>query len=101
MGAEQPGGTEMIMQTVMMFGIIFFIFYFLLIRPQQKQREQHEQKVSQLKKGDRVVTAGGIYATIIGIKGDIAAVKINEDTKIEVQKTSITHIIEKSEKDSA
>ena len=81
--------------------LCFLIFYFLLIRPQQKQKEQHEQKVNQLKKGDRVITAGGIHATLIGIKGDIAAVKINEDTKIEIQKSSITHIIEKNDKENA
>ncbi|MDP8244098.1 MAG: preprotein translocase subunit YajC [Candidatus Hinthialibacter antarcticus] len=101
MGTEQAGGMTSIMQMLMPLSICFFIFYFLLIRPQQKQREKHEQKINQLKKGDRLITAGGIYATLIGIKGDVAAIKINEDTKIEIQKSSITHIIEKSDKDNA
>ncbi len=96
----QPDGFSAILQAMTPLFLIFIIFYFLLIRPQQKQREQHEKRVSQLKKGDRVITAGGIYATIIGIKDDIAAIKINEETKVEVQKSAITHVLDKDDKKS-
>ena len=50
------------------FGLIFVIFYFLIIRPQQKQRKQHEEALRTLKRGDRVVTAGGIVGEVIHIK---------------------------------
>jgi preprotein translocase subunit YajC len=50
------------------FGLIFVIFYFLLIRPQQKQRRDHEDTLKRLKRGDRVVTSGGVIADVIHIK---------------------------------
>src|SRR3954470_10396636 len=56
------------MPLVFQFGLIFLIFYFLIIRPQQKQRKQHEQALRTLKRGDRVVTSGGIIADVIHIK---------------------------------
>ena len=50
------------------FGLIFLIFYFLIIRPQQRQRKRHEESLRNLKRGDRVVTSGGIIAEVIHIK---------------------------------
>lgn len=83
---------------LLMMGSIFAIFYFLLIRPQQKQRQKHEARVSSLKKGDRIIAAGGIYGSIIGMKDDVAVIKIAENVKIEVLKSSITHILGEEEK---
>lgn len=56
---------------VFQFGLIFLIFYFLIIRPQQKQRKEHEQALRNLKRGDRVVTGGGIIAEVIHIKDSV------------------------------
>ena len=53
---------------IFQFGLIFAIFYFLMIRPQQKQRKQHEEALRSLKRGDRVVTSGGIIAEVIHIR---------------------------------
>lgn len=64
---QLPGGQSLI-APLLMYGGIFAIFYFLLIRPQQQQRKDHEQAVMQLKKGDRVVTAGGIIGEVQHIK---------------------------------
>ena len=97
--AEVPNTTppsdfgSMIWSQGLMIFIIFAIFYFLLIRPQQVQRRKHEQRLNALKKGDRVITAGGIYGTIVGVKDNIAVVKIAENVKIEVQKTTISAVI--------
>ena len=85
-------------QFLIMMGSIFAIFYFLLIRPQQKQRQKHEEQINSLKKGDRVIAAGGIYGSIIGTKEDIAVLKVAENVKIEVLKSSITHILGSEEK---
>ncbi|MBN2325601.1 MAG: preprotein translocase subunit YajC [Candidatus Omnitrophica bacterium] len=92
-GAPAPDPWQGMGQFLLMMGSIFAIFYFLLIRPQQKQRKKHEDQVNSLKKGERVVAAGGIYGSIIGIKDDKAVIKIAENVKIEVLKSSITHII--------
>jgi preprotein translocase subunit YajC len=54
--------------TFFMFGMIFLIFYFLIIRPQQKQRKTHEAAVRAIKRGDRIVTAGGIVAEVVHVK---------------------------------
>ena len=63
-----PGGGGSLMPLLFQFGLIFLIFYFLIIRPQQKQRKRHEEALKTLKKGDRVVTGGGIIAEVVHIK---------------------------------
>jgi preprotein translocase subunit YajC len=59
-----PGLTPLLVQ----FGLIFLIFYFLIIRPQQRQRKRHEEALRNLKRGDKVVTSGGIIAEVVHIK---------------------------------
>ena len=63
----QAAPTSAIPQMIFMYGAIFAIFYFVLIRPQQKQRKQHEERVKTLKKGDEIVTAGGIVGEVVHI----------------------------------
>ncbi len=65
----QFGGGQAMMAPLLMYGGIFAIFYFLLIRPQQQQRKKHELAILELKKGDRIVTAGGLVAEVMHIKG--------------------------------
>ena len=72
--------------------LIFVIFYFLLIRPQQKKQKQHAEMISKLKKGDHVVTTGGIYGIISTVKDRTVLVKIDENVKIEVQKNCISYV---------
>jgi preprotein translocase subunit YajC len=62
-----PGGNAMV-APILMYGGIFAIFYFLLIRPQQQQRKEHEAAILQLKKGDRIVTAGGLVGEVQHIR---------------------------------
>jgi preprotein translocase subunit YajC len=57
-----------VVASLFMYGAIFAIFYFILIRPQQRQRRQHEQLIQNLKKGDEVVTAGGVVGEVLFIK---------------------------------
>ncbi len=92
-------------QMLMMFGVIAFIFYFLLIRPEKRKKDEQERKINALKKGDRIVTAGGIYGSIIGIKDDVATIKISENksgdlVKIEIMKSAISTILEEEKKDN-
>jgi preprotein translocase subunit YajC len=72
--------------------LIFALFYMLILRPQQKKQRDHQKLVEALKKGDRVVTNGGIYATVIGVKGDIVVLKVADNVKMEFQKTAITQV---------
>ena len=63
-----PSGGSTLTPLLFQFGLIFLIFYFLIIRPQQKQRKRHEEALRNLKKGDRIVTGGGIIAEVVHIK---------------------------------
>ena len=78
--------------------VIFAIFYFFLIRPQVKRQRQVEKMVSELKKGDKVIAAGGIHAIINKIEGDVVSLEVAENTKIKVAKSSITEVISSNSK---
>lgn len=71
--------------------LMIAIFYFLIIRPQQKKEKDRKKMVDQLAKGDRVITAGGIYGTITSVKSDqnIVVVKISDNAKVEFAKSAI------------
>ncbi len=71
---------------------IFIVFYFLIIRPQQKKQKEHQGMVANLKKNDEIVTTGGIYGTIVNVKEKTLVVRVDENTKIEIEKNSIAHV---------
>ena len=74
--------------------LIFAVFYFLLIRPQQKKMKDHKAMVEALTKGDKVVTAGGLIGKISKIESDrIALVEISENTQVQVVRSTITEVI--------
>jgi preprotein translocase subunit YajC len=75
--------------------LIFVIFYFLLIRPQQKRQREHQNMLDRISKGDRVVTSGGLYGTVVGVKDNVVVLKIAEDVKVEMTKASVSGIITK------
>lgn len=77
----QPGGPLM---TFMPLILMFVIFYFLLIRPQQKKQKEHKQMLDNLGRGDRVVTAGGLYGRVVEAKDDILTVDLGNDVQVQV-----------------
>lgn len=82
--------------------VIFAIIYFLMIRPQTKRQKEKEKMLSALKKGDNVVTAGGIYGTIEGIREKEGQVilKIAKDVKVNVTRSSISKVVGDEEKEN-
>ncbi len=68
---------------------IFAVFYFLLIRPQQKKQKEHQQLTEELQRGDRVITAGGIHGQIESISEDSVVLKVESGTTIRVTKSSV------------
>lgn len=76
---------------------IFVIFYFLLIRPQQKQAQAHQKMLDALKKGDRILTTGGFYGTIVGVKGSDLEVKFSETVKLLVARSAVAKFLNDSE----
>lgn len=71
------------------FVLMFFVFYFLIIRPQARKQKETMDFMSSLKKGDQVLTAGGIFGTIVGITDRFVDLKISENTKIKVLKSHL------------
>lgn len=69
--------------------LIFVVFYFLLIRPQQKTAKQHQAYLSELKKGHKVITKGGIYGEITGLTDNVLTLEIAENTRIKVTRDAI------------
>jgi len=77
--------------------LIFAIMYFLIFRPQAKKQKQQRMMIEALKKGDKIITSGGIYGTIVGVKEkeNSIVVKVDDNTKIELAKGSVAQVIEK------
>ena len=75
--------------TFLPFILMIVVVWFLLIRPQRKKQKDHQAMLTQLAKGDRVVTSAGIIGTIVGIKDNIVVLKVSEDTKMEFLKSAI------------
>ncbi|MEI0562346.1 preprotein translocase subunit YajC [Brachyspira pilosicoli] len=92
-GGAQAGGSPLV--SIGMMVAIFAIFYFLLIRPQKKQQQKLAQSIASLKKGDKIIVAGGIVAEYVSDKegGRVAIVKLGENTKIEIIKSSISAVV--------
>ena len=74
------------------FLLVFVVFYFLLIRPQNKRQKEMQKMIEGVKKGDRIVTSGGVIGTVTGVQNDYVVIKVgdNENTKIEILKSAIT-----------
>jgi len=88
----EGGGGGMTM--LLMFALIFLVMYFFMIRPQQRREKTRQKMISELKKGDRVVTNSGIIGSVWGIKDTIVVLKVDEDVKLEVLKSAIASKIE-------
>ncbi|HHL73519.1 MAG TPA: preprotein translocase subunit YajC [Bacteroidetes bacterium] len=74
--------------------LIFVVMYFFMIRPQVKKQKKHQEMVQSLQKGDKVLTSGGIYGQVVGIKENAFVVKIADNTKVEVAKSAIGQKLE-------
>ncbi|MFW5836403.1 MAG: preprotein translocase subunit YajC [Desulfovibrionaceae bacterium] len=99
MGAGQGGGEQGNPLTAFLPLIIMFaIFYFLLIRPQQKKAKMHKQMLADLKRGDYVLTGGGLYGRIQEIDGDVLTVELADNLKVKVNRGFISTLADKSVK---
>ena len=98
--APPPAGTEQnpkgqMIQMIGMFAILGVMFYFLLIRPQQKQKKEQENLMKNIKSGDKVLMSSGIYGIIANVKEKTFVVKIADNVKIEVLKSAVSSVIQK------
>lgn len=72
--------------------LMFVIFYFLLIRPQQKKAKQHKQLLASIKKGDRVISSGGLHGVVTGLADDVVTMEIAPKVRVKVSRGSIAGI---------
>jgi preprotein translocase subunit YajC len=72
--------------------LVFLIFYFMILRPQQKKQKDREKLLSSVQKGDKVVTAGGMHGTVIGLEEKTVLVQIADDVKVKFERSAISAI---------
>ncbi|MBM9615053.1 preprotein translocase subunit YajC [Desulfobulbus rhabdoformis] len=95
--AAAPGGMAALSQFVPLI-LIFIVFYFLLIRPQQKKAKEHQSYLANLKKGDKVVTNGGIFGQIANIAENVVTLEIADNVRIKISRGSIAGSASEAEK---
>jgi len=90
--AAPASSTGSMVSTIVMFGAVFAIFYFMIIRPQNKKQKAVEKMISGVKKGDKVVTIGGIHGTVSAVKEKTVVVKVDDSAKLEFSKSAIASV---------
>ncbi len=90
--APGSGNGPLIMMVAM-----FALMYFVMIRPQRRQRAEHEARIAALKSGDKIVTNGGIYGLITNVKTTTVIVKIAENVRIELDKSCVASVVSKAD----
>lgn len=73
--------------------VIFGIFYFLVIRPQQKRAKEHDAQLNALKKDDKIITTGGIYGTIVAVREKVLEVKIADNVRVQLARTAVSDVV--------
>lgn len=91
-GMSSGGQDSNFLSMIVMMAIIFGIFYFLVIRPQQQQQSEHEEMIDNLKKGDRVITVGGIHGQITSLADDTLKLQVAKDFKLTVSREKIASV---------
>ncbi|MCL1931392.1 MAG: preprotein translocase subunit YajC [Treponema sp.] len=93
------GGAAGGFMTFLPFVAIIAIFYFLIIRPQNKKQKETQKMLSALKKGDKVVTIGGVHGTIQSVREQSVVLKVDDNTKIEFNRSAISSIVSAAKED--
>jgi preprotein translocase subunit YajC len=91
------GGGGGMVSTIIMFGAIFLIFYFMIIRPQQKRAKERDKMLANIQKGDKVVTSGGVHGTISGIDEKTVLLDVGDKVKLKVERSAVTTVISTKE----
>jgi len=85
--------TGQMVSTLVTFGLVFVVFYFLIIRPQNKKQKEAKKMIDAVKKGDKVITIGGIHGTVHSVKEGTVIVKVDDDCRIEFSKSAIATVL--------
>ena len=91
-GAASASTSSSLIGSLLPFLLIIVIFYFFLIRPQNKKQKETQKMLNALKKGDKVITIGGIHGTVSSVKENTVIVKVDDDCKLEFNRTAISSV---------
>jgi preprotein translocase subunit YajC len=97
--AEGAQGSSSFITSIIPFAAIILIFYFLIIRPQNKKRKDTEKMLSALKKGDKIVTIGGIHRTVQSVRESTVLVKVDDSVKIEFLRSAVSSVVTASKEE--
>lgn len=95
-GSGAQGGQQGY-EGIIMLVLMFAIFYFLLIRPQQKRAKQHRKLIESLKAGDNVITAGGLHGKIVAVQDDVITLEVDKGVKMKFNRSSVSATAQQSE----
>lgn len=95
--AQGGSGGGGMFSTLIMFGLIIAIFYFMILRPQQKRQKERASLLESVKKGDKVITIGGMHGTVIGLEDKSLLVQVAENVKLKFEKSAIASITREGE----
>ncbi|MBA3511069.1 preprotein translocase subunit YajC [Sphingomonas sp.] len=95
MTAASPNDSSAILFGILPWLLIFVIFYLLMIRPQQKRLKQHQATIGAVKKGDEVITGGGIRGRVTKVMDDDVEVEIGQGTRVRIVKATLSHVVTK------
>jgi preprotein translocase subunit YajC len=99
LAAAGAGGS--MFSLILPFVLMFAVFYFLLIRPQQKKSKQRNMMLLKLKKGDKIITIGGIHGTIMELTDDTVVLRVNDATKMTFERSAINTVVSSPEESNA
>jgi len=95
-GASGGGGAQLITMLVT-FGLIIVVFYFLVIRPQNKKQKDAKKMLASVRRGDRVVTIGGLHGFVESVKEDAVVLKVDDNVKIKFSKSAVSQVLERKD----
>lgn len=90
---QQQGGFEQLLSTIVPFLLIILVFYFLILRPQQKRQKERQKLLESVRKGDKIVSTGGIHGIVEGVEEKTLLVKIDDNVKVKLDKSAVSVII--------
>jgi len=82
-----------LLSTIVPFLLIIVVFYFLILRPQQKRAKERTKLLQGVQKGDKIITAGGLHGTVEGLEDKVVLIKIADNVKVKIEKTGIATIV--------
>lgn len=96
--APQGGSAEgSLVSTLLMFALIIGIFYFMILRPQQKRQKERQKMLDAVKKGDKIVTAGGLHGTIAGLDEKTVLIQVADNVKMKFERSAVASIVKEGE----